>query len=537
MTVSSDKRGVLGSWSLNDAVARSLLYCGQCHDLLSLPVTTRCGRTYCRTCILDQNLLSCPGDACRQYSANDCPVDFVLQEVIAVFEGIALQLAAALEEQKPPEHQVADPTPLSSAQSDLAGRSKSPDISTPQEDHGFALNAQVESLVNPRSATGKATAEEPVLEPQMQTVIDAFKTRYPLAIPHVHCQICSEVFVEPVTTQCGHTFCRHCLARSLDNSLGCPTCRTELPWPFPEGEFMSHDPLFDWTTNATITKLIETCWADELDERRSIVHSEEKIPEDEIPVFVCCLSYPQQPTFLRIFEPRYRLMLRRVLESPSKCFGMVGNSSDRVNSTSPRAHKYGTILKIEKVAYTRSREILLRTVGQGRFRVDSLRQHEGGYWAGNPIPLEDLPSSTESATEAGEVGFLRALDPSLKRLNFDPEHITLDWTVAAMARDPNVLSRLMTKELMAVAVQFIQLVSNLVPEPHRNIIIRERGDAPEAPAEFTWWFVSAMSIDEEDGAALLQEDSVRERMKLIVRWTVKKMQPQGLWGIYGRFRT
>lgn len=42
----------------------------------------------------------------------------------------------------------------------------------------------------------------------------------------------------------------------------------------------------------------------------------------EIPVFVCVLALPYCPCPLHVFEPRYRLMMRRTMETQSRCFGM-----------------------------------------------------------------------------------------------------------------------------------------------------------------------------------------------------------------------
>ena len=42
------------------------------------------------------------------------------------------------------------------------------------------------------------------------------------------CEICYSVFFQPVTTACGHTFCRACLQRSLDFRHECPYCRQYL---------------------------------------------------------------------------------------------------------------------------------------------------------------------------------------------------------------------------------------------------------------------------------------------------------------------
>lgn len=36
------------------------------------------------------------------------------------------------------------------------------------------------------------------------------------------------LFFEPVTTPCGHTFCKNCMERSLDHNLRCPLCKQPL---------------------------------------------------------------------------------------------------------------------------------------------------------------------------------------------------------------------------------------------------------------------------------------------------------------------
>lgn len=41
-----------------------------------------------------------------------------------------------------------------------------------------------------------------------------------------------------------------------------------------------------------------------------------------IPIFVCTMSFPGIPCPLHVFEPRYRLMIRRCQESGTRRFGM-----------------------------------------------------------------------------------------------------------------------------------------------------------------------------------------------------------------------
>uniref|UniRef100_A0A8C9FM55 RING-type domain-containing protein n=1 Tax=Pavo cristatus TaxID=9049 RepID=A0A8C9FM55_PAVCR len=38
----------------------------------------------------------------------------------------------------------------------------------------------------------------------------------------------TQLFYEPVTTPCGHTFCLKCLERCLDHNPHCPLCKEKL---------------------------------------------------------------------------------------------------------------------------------------------------------------------------------------------------------------------------------------------------------------------------------------------------------------------
>lgn len=51
---------------------------------------------------------------------------------------------------------------------------------------------------------------------------------------HLTCSICMEIFTDPVTTPCGHSFCRRCLELSISyhqvNDM-CPLCKKHLNRP------------------------------------------------------------------------------------------------------------------------------------------------------------------------------------------------------------------------------------------------------------------------------------------------------------------
>lgn len=50
----------------------------------------------------------------------------------------------------------------------------------------------------------------------------------PITSSELECVLCCRWLRSPITTRCGHTFCRSCLDRVLDHGLGCPLCMGRL---------------------------------------------------------------------------------------------------------------------------------------------------------------------------------------------------------------------------------------------------------------------------------------------------------------------
>jgi hypothetical protein len=45
-------------------------------------------------------------------------------------------------------------------------------------------------------------------------------------VKDMECTICFEIFREPITTQCGHSYCRSCIAEWNQKNDTCPACRS-----------------------------------------------------------------------------------------------------------------------------------------------------------------------------------------------------------------------------------------------------------------------------------------------------------------------
>ncbi|KAG8652425.1 hypothetical protein MANES_06G089401v8 [Manihot esculenta] len=125
------------------------------------------------------------------------------------------------------------------------------------------------------------------------------------------CTLCLKLLYEPVTTPCGHSFCRSCLFQTMDRGNRCPLCRTVL--------FISPRTC---AISVTLNNIIQKNFPEEYADRKSEHESLTNFGVDLIPLFVMDVVIPCQKFPLHIFEPRYRLMVRRIMEGNHR-MGMV----------------------------------------------------------------------------------------------------------------------------------------------------------------------------------------------------------------------
>ncbi|OWF53763.1 LON peptidase N-terminal domain and RING finger protein 3-like [Mizuhopecten yessoensis] len=199
------------------------------------------------------------------------------------------------------------------------------------------------------------------------------------------CSLCYRLLYEPVTTPCGHAFCRHCLDRCLDHQSQCPLCKSSLV------EYLAERRQ---TITENIAGIVETYFRQELEQRRK-THEDEMeelsrmvTDQHEIPVFVCTMAFPGIPCPLHIFEPRYRLMVRQCMESGTRQFGMCTGNGDSEQGFS----EFGCMLEIRDVQFFPDGRSLVDTIGGKRFKVIS-QGHKDGYDTAKVEFLTDQPIS------------------------------------------------------------------------------------------------------------------------------------------------
>jgi len=329
------------------------------------------------------------------------------------------------------------------------------------------------------------------------------------------CQVCYALFLEPLTTPCGHTFCRKCIRRALDHSNMCPVCRRIMA--IPPGISAQQAP-----SNALLTKLLTGLCPEALAARAEAAKAEDMngMGELDTPLFICTLSFPSVPTFLHIFEPRYRLMIRRAIETGDRKFGMLLYNPTREpqGELGPVSfYQYGTLLHIVNMQLMPDGRSLIETVGVSRFRVI---RHGclDGYAVGKIERVDDISIAQEESLEASEISSASILRHFSAQDHFGapPHHIP--------SRDrrqppsPVELDTLSTQELMDVGTAFVKKMREQSAPWLRRRVFEAYGECPNDPALFPWWLASVLPTADGEKYKLLSTSSVRERLKMCALW-------------------
>lgn len=158
-----------------------------------------------------------------------------------------------------------------------------------------------------------------------------------VALADLECMVCLGLLVEAVTTPCGHSFCRLCLVRALQRQHKCPACRAVC--------VISAE---DHPEALALSRLARKCFPQLYLQRVEETQQEREAMQLLLPVFFyncgwlreawsprarrdgvrVCFAYstplpstrtvpifPGEVLRLHLFEPRYRLMMQRIVNS------------------------------------------------------------------------------------------------------------------------------------------------------------------------------------------------------------------------------
>ncbi|KAI5733949.1 hypothetical protein M8J77_000686 [Diaphorina citri] len=195
------------------------------------------------------------------------------------------------------------------------------------------------------------------------------------------CILCRSTIWKPVTTPCGHSYCWMCLDRCLDYSSSCPLCKTSL------ADYLT-------VSQKHVTKFLDRALRTSLPSLYAcrLLKTQVVTPEHHLPVFVCTTAFPTVPCILYVFEPRYRLLVRRCVESGTRQFGIAAFDPEN------KFAEFGTILEIKDWILKADGCSILSTVGLQRFRVQS-RNERDGYDTAQVEFINDVPIPNHKLNE------------------------------------------------------------------------------------------------------------------------------------------
>lgn len=484
-----------------------LFICPICTKPYRDATTLPCGRTICKTCTpttYDRIDISYPADPERQkgficpiqdcakeHAVGDCAVDVVLNK-------LAQHLQDAVR----------------TGDEDDASDTKSPLTQLRQLWKDAEANGVSEN-------TGNEAASPTEDALQAEDALDSIQL---LNRSEMDCQICYALFHDPITTGCGHTFCRSCLYRILDHSRYCPICRRKLA-------ISPRLTIESCPTNAALTNIITTCWQAESTMRINMLAADEEARRNDlsVPLFICTLAFPHMPTFLHIFEPRYKLMIRRALDN-DRTFGMVQPKRPR-HSGDANFYELGTRMRIVNVEFYPDGRCLIETIGLSRFRVVRHGSVDG-YTVAETEGIHDISLEEEEALEAMQVSGTRPQGVTIAEIPID--QLTNEATGQPRVPNPNPplaarvppailqdLDSLPTQELVRFALEFVDRMRERSAPWLAANVLDIYGECPRDPAVFPWWLASILPIKAREKYRLLSTSSVRSRLKICCSWILE----------------
>uniref|UniRef100_A0A672Y2S2 LON peptidase N-terminal domain and ring finger 1, like n=1 Tax=Sphaeramia orbicularis TaxID=375764 RepID=A0A672Y2S2_9TELE len=438
--------------------------CPNCHNFLGEPVTIACGHTYCKRCLQRRLFSKCK--LCDEALRGDVKTNVILCGQLEKWFPDDIKKARAIYEV------------------DALCRKKryqeAVSLATDLFNSCFVMNlysilsmSQIKStfhsLVNQISLYSFLLLSSGVAKSSKR---QAAKAKVCRSVPgdqldpnDLECSLCMRLFYEPVTTPCGHTFCKNCLERCLDHTPQCPLCKESLKEYLASRKYM---------VTSILDMLIKQYLRDEYAERVKAHQEETRELSDltkNVPIFVCTMAYPTVPCPLHVFEPRYRLMIRRCMDTGTRQFGMC------INDPQKGFADYGCMLIIRSVHFLPDGRSVVDTIGGKRFRVLS-RGMKDGYSTADIKHLEDT-----KVKDREELEKLQDLHDAV----YDQACV---WFQNLKIRFHN------------------QILQHFGPMPEREADIQATANGPA----WCWWLLAVLPIDPRYQLSVLSMTSLRERL-------------------------
>ncbi|CEO95657.1 unnamed protein product (mitochondrion) [Plasmodiophora brassicae] len=202
-----------------------------------------------------------------------------------------------------------------------------------------------------------------------------------LVAADLECSICLRLLFDPVTLTCGHTLCRGCLVRAMDEKRQCPFCRHPC-----QANAVAH------ASTTVLTGLLEKYFAEETAARATEANVERRDYRRRLPLFLSqTVDFPVRDVTYFMFEPRYRRLV-------SDC--LAGNRQF-VAVADVDGNDLGCIISITEVQQTLDGRCLVFGRGTQAVRLSNFEEVDMGFGLVTAAitPVDDEPSSAADSVD------------------------------------------------------------------------------------------------------------------------------------------
>ncbi|KAI1432297.1 ATP-dependent protease La domain-containing protein [Xylaria sp. CBS 124048] len=520
-----------------------LIQCPICQNILHHPTTLPCGHSICRSCVPKAHPraniswpatasrlqgFDCPLPDCgKEHATADCALDITLNKIVTVIKTVLALNQSAMKHPGPSTHvTVRDRWGVTGIPSLEERQPESRVLSGGKILATYTL-AELGNLEYSSELTYSSVdaSEDDVGKQDAELFLELKK----LARTEVDCQICYALFLDPMTTTCGHTYCRACIYRVLDHSGLCPVCRGAIH--IQAGASAQSAP-----SNKRLVSMIDGFWADLVALRSQAYLQEVRTLCEgcDIPIFVCTLAFPSMPLFLHVFEPRYRLMIRRALAG-NRTFGMVLGTLSAPGPGERHFLELGVLMRIVNIEFYADGRSLLETVGISRFRI---KRHGwlDGYVVAKIEKVDDISLAEEEALESSEIRRESgsAAVPETQQgsaAGAEPSSTTTTARNLPATLSGEIFDSMSSRELVNFGVDFVGRMQAESVHWLTDRMLALYGECPADPATFPWWFACVFPVTDSEKYRLLGTLSVRERLKITCRWAVEWEARARRWSV------
>lgn len=326
----------------------------------------------------------------------------------------------------------------------------------------------------------------------------------------LECPLCYRVFYEPVTLSCGHTFDRSCICRVHDYSDKCPLCRQTI-----------HVVPYDYPITVVINELCQKYCKQQYELRKKEMEEENgtrQLNVNHIPIFVLdYVLYPHTVLPLHIFEPRYRLMIRRCM-SGSKCFGLVCCGPNRNGHIA----KYGCIAKITSFKMLPDGRSIIETVGTQRFKILE-KWDTDGYICAKVQLIKDKTETEINVIENSQRDVISNVVSSVASSSapptFNPQLYQSHSTESPLQNNiwhqaEKLTLNQLTEQLYILIDTFLSEVDNET----KQALLQKVGPFPRErePEKLSFWVSAMLPLTTQLKLDLLSITNTKERLRVLL---------------------